>query len=67
MKQIVRVKGMHCHSCEILLTDSLQELPGVKAVKVSQKDSQVVVEFDEKKVSLDAIKAKIKEEKYTVG
>lgn len=38
MKQVtVPIKGMHCRSCEITLTDSLEKLAGVKKADVSLK------------------------------
>ena len=62
MKAKINVKGMHCKSCEVLLTDSLEEI-GVKA-KVSASKGLVEVEYDDTKVSLEKIKSAIKKEGY---
>lgn len=64
-KLTLHVTGMHCQSCEVLLTDEISELPGVTSVNVSQKKGTVDVSFDEKKVTLEKIKAIISNEGYT--
>jgi len=66
MKKIIKVKGMHCKSCEALIKDSLEETQGIKTADVSYKENSVKVEFDEKKVSEDKIKSIIKAEGYEV-
>jgi len=66
MKSTIIVKGMHCKSCDMLVEDSLGDLSGVKSVKSDYKLGKVIVEFDEKKVSLDKIKSTIVEEGYKV-
>src|SRR3989338_4406466 len=35
-QQIVRIKGMHCAACEILIERAWQQLPGVRSVKVKR-------------------------------
>ena len=68
MKKItLNVKGMHCKSCETLLKDEFSELQGVGKTEVDSKTGKVSVEYDETKVKLDMIKAKIKELGYEVG
>ncbi len=67
MKKIeLKVKGMHCTSCEMLLKDSLDEI-GVKNASASHKAGLVNVEFDEKKLSEEKIKEAIRKEGYTIG
>lgn len=66
MKTTLDVKGMHCKSCEVLLTDSLQEIQGVKKVKVDHKKGRLEVDFDENKVNIEAIKLIIIKEGYNV-
>ncbi|MFH1210421.1 MAG: heavy-metal-associated domain-containing protein [archaeon] len=66
MKAKIEVKGMHCTSCEVLLTDSLQEIAGVNKVKVDHKKGEVEVDFDESKVNIGAIKLAIIKEGYNV-
>jgi copper chaperone len=65
MKKVtLKVKGMHCKSCSMLIEDALEDI-GVKAKVDSEKDS-AVVEFDENKISEEKIKATIKGEGYKV-
>ena len=65
MKKItLNVKGMHCPSCEMLLTDSLEELEGVSNAKADSKSGIVEVDFDESKTDIDKIKSVIIKEGY---
>ncbi|MBI5065170.1 heavy-metal-associated domain-containing protein [Candidatus Woesearchaeota archaeon] len=66
MKTNLKVHGMHCSSCEVLVKEALTELNGVSNVKVSAAKGEVVVDFDEKKTSLDEVKNAIKKEGYKV-
>lgn len=50
----------------MLITDSLEELSGVRKVLASEKKGIVEVEFDEKQTNLAKIKSIIKEEGYKV-
>ena len=64
MKLTLKIKGMHCKSCEILIQDSLEEL-GVKS-KADHKKGAVEVEFDNNKISQDKIKQAIEKEGYKI-
>lgn len=64
MKKILKVKGMHCPSCEVLLGDEFNDI-GVKS-KIDHKKGTAEVDFDEKKVSLEHIKKVIEKEGYKV-
>ena len=61
----LKIKGMHCKSCEILISDALLEA-GVKECSVDSKKGVAVIEFDENKIKLDTIKSIIKDEGYTL-
>lgn len=68
MKKIVlNVKGMHCKSCEVVLTDDFQEQDGVKKVDVSCAKGTVAVEYDEKKISEEKMRGIIRKEGYGVA
>jgi copper chaperone CopZ len=41
----LKVKGMHCKSCEMLITDSLEEA-GARNIKVSHKTGLLSLESD---------------------
>ncbi len=64
MKKIIKVKGMHCHGCEMLIKLSLKELEGVKEVEASYQQGEVEVEYDEGQVGLKKILEVIKENGY---
>ena len=64
MKAKIKVQGMHCKSCVMLISDALDDI-GVKAT-VDVKSGEVVVEFDDSKTSLDSIKKAIRAEGYKV-
>ena len=66
MRVELRVKGMTCKSCEMLIGDEVTELDGVTHIKVDHKKGMANVDFDESKVSLDKIKEVIKGEGYSV-
>jgi P-type Cu2+ transporter len=42
----IKVDGMHCHSCEMLLADELGEIAGVKQVEANHKDGTVKVNYE---------------------
>jgi len=42
-KTTIKIKGMHCRSCEILIEDNLKKIDGIKNVRVSWKDKEAVV------------------------
>ncbi len=59
----MKIKGMHCKSCKMLIEDALDEI-GVKAEVNVEKG---FVEFEEGGVSLEKIKKTIEAEgDYTV-
>ncbi len=64
MKMQLKVIGMHCKSCELLIMNSLEEL-GVKS-KADYKKGIIDVEFDESKLSKERIIEAIEKEGYKV-
>lgn len=56
---------MHCKSCEMLITDALEEV-GAKA-QVDSKKEIAIIEFDEKRLTEDKIKQIIKKEGFKVN
>jgi len=59
------VEGMHCKSCEMLLTDNLMEL-GAAKVEVSHQKNEVIVEFEKSKITANQIIKAIEKEGYKV-
>ena len=66
MKNVLKLSGMHCASCEVLLQDVLMDLNGVEKVKGNFKKNELEISFDENKVSIQAIKQAIEKENYKV-
>lgn len=67
IKEDITVLGMSCKHCVKAVTDAIKSVEGVKKAKVSLDDKNAVVEYDDEKVALDAIKAAIQEAGFTVG
>lgn len=66
MKQLnLKVEGMHCKSCETLLTEELQDA-GAKDIKISFTKGTVSATVDEKKLSESKVKQIIEKEGYKV-
>ena len=66
MKKIkLKIKGMHCKSCEMLIEDALEDL-GINKCKIDSLRGGAEIDFDEKKISVDKIKKVIKNEGYEV-
>lgn len=57
----LKIKGMNCNHCVKSLTEALQELNGVKSVKVSLEKNNAVVEYDETKTDTNKIIETVKE------
>ncbi len=65
MQKTLKIKGMHCSSCEMLLKDVIEEL-GAHVKKIDHKTGEASIEYDEKKIPLEIIKGAIKKEGYAV-
>ena len=54
-KLVLKVKGMHCASCSVLIDKLVGKQAGVVSIKTSYGGEKTVVEFDETKISLQKI------------
>lgn len=63
-KKIFFVSGMHCNSCAQLIELDLEELQGIKSVKVNFVSQKAIVEFDESKLNAQQIVEAIKKTGY---
>ena len=59
-----RVSGMHCRSCEMLITDSLMEIDGVSKTKIDHVKGLGEVEFNPQKTDIKRIIKVVKEQGY---
>lgn len=62
---VLKVEGMSCGHCVNSVETAVSSLGA--SGKVSLAEKKVTVEYDESKVSLDAIKAAIEDQGYDVG
>ena len=67
MKKIFRVDGMHCSNCAMNIEGIEDDLPGIKQISASYQKGQMVVEFDEARVSENQILEAVKELGYQVS
>ncbi len=65
MKIELKIEGMHCPSCSMLIADALEDI-GISNSNINAETGDAVIEFDESKVSVDKIKKTIKNEGYKV-
>ncbi|MCK5698759.1 MAG: heavy-metal-associated domain-containing protein [Candidatus Aenigmarchaeota archaeon] len=66
MKTIeLKIKGIHCPGCEMLINDILDDA-GVEKSAVDIKKETATIDFDESKVTIDQIKKAIEDEGYTI-
>lgn len=54
-KLVLKVKGMHCASCALLINKLVGKQDGVFSVNVNYGSSKVALEFDESKITLEKI------------
>lgn len=65
MEKIIKVKGMHCKSCEIVLKDSISEIKGVEVLKADSKKGEISVKYTPPNI-LDLIQKTIEKGGYKV-
>ena len=66
VKKTFRIPDMHCSACVMKLESLEDVLPGVKMVQASYHKQNVLVEYDDGKVSVEEIRKAIDELGYTV-
>ena len=63
----VKVDNMHCEKCAGAIDKALQKLESVKMVDTNLETKEVVIQLDDAKVTLDAVKEAIGEAGYKVS
>ncbi len=63
-QNIYKVEGMNCHSCEILIKEKLEKLPGIKYIEVSEHRGEVLIEYEQDKPNLEQLNGIFKDEKF---
>jgi copper chaperone CopZ len=57
---VIKIKGMHCNSCKLLIEDVCKDIKGVKSCKVDFKTGETVIEHDES-FNFDSFKNEVEE------
>jgi copper chaperone CopZ len=65
MEIILKVSGMHCTACRMLVEDAISEIKGAQAVSVDHTTGAVAVSYDSNE-TLEKIKTAIRGEGFTV-
>lgn len=65
MQKTLKIGGMHCKSCNILLAEVAGEIAGVKSASADFKKGEVAVEYDDEK-ALAGVKKAIEKEGYKI-
>ncbi len=64
-KTELTIGGMHCASCSVLISRSLQKTPGVKNANVNYASSKALVEFDDGEIDEKKLVDIVKSKGYT--
>jgi Cu+-exporting ATPase len=54
-KLVLKVKGMHCGSCSLLIDKLIGKQPGIASIKTNYGAEKTAIEFDEAKITLAKI------------
>jgi Cu+-exporting ATPase len=65
MEKTLKVSGMHCPSCDMLISEAVGDIAGAKVLSSSHKTGEVKVSFDSE-ATLAKIKDAIRAEGYKV-
>lgn len=64
MKKTLKIDGMHCHSCEVLLSDVIEET-GARVLSANQVKGEIVIDVSEEQL-MPEIKKAVEKEGYRV-
>ncbi|MEV4158423.1 heavy-metal-associated domain-containing protein [Nocardia salmonicida] len=62
---VLRVEGMHCASCALLIDDALADVPGVQDTRTAKKTGTTTLVLDSTAATVDQIIATISALGYT--
>jgi copper chaperone CopZ len=65
METTLKVSGMHCTACKMLIEDAISEIDGAKALSVNNTTGAVSVAYDSDE-TLEKIKTAIRGEGFSV-
>ena len=64
LKQSFSVPDMHCSNCSMKLESIEDDFPAIKQINASYHKQQMIVEYDETKLTADEIIAAVKKKGY---
>ena len=59
IKQVLKIKGMHCASCATIISKKVGALSGVSNIDVNVATENVNIEFDPEKISIEKMNDEI--------
>ncbi len=65
MKKTIKVNGMHCNSCEILLKEAIEE-NGIKVISADHQKGEIVVDMKNEN-EIAAIRKAVEKEGYSLA
>ncbi|MDQ3098136.1 MAG: cation transporter [bacterium] len=63
-KDTLKINGMHCSSCAMLIDGDLEDLDGVISAKTNYHKQETEVEYDEEKLKTEQLISSVKESGY---
>mgnify|MGYP001066773325 CR=1 FL=1 len=66
-KTTLEIEGMECPNCSMILESVEDKLEGVLMVEASYHKGQMKIEYDEKQITIQQIKAEVKRLGYQVS
>ncbi|MFZ4801923.1 MAG: heavy-metal-associated domain-containing protein [Chlorobium sp.] len=66
MKNNIKVSGMSCGGCQLLVKEALEELNGVTEADASFRDGLVTVDYDPEAITMAALRAVIEKQGFKV-
>ncbi len=44
---VIKINGIHCNSCKLLIEDVTKDINGVKLCHVNTRSGEMIIEYDE--------------------
>lgn len=63
-KKILKITGMHCASCAVVIEKELQKMDGIESASVNYATEKASLSFDKTKVNFENIRAVVKKAGY---
>ncbi len=65
-KAVYKIKGMHCASCAVLITKTLQRTKGVSSVNANYGSERLLMEYDPAQITLEDVHKLVRKLGYTL-